>query len=229
MPGRRRAGRTAPPGQGAAGLAGARPRGRLPWRRRAGGRHVRAVVLRYPRGGLAGWHHAAPRQGISAAAGCHARHRARRGPGAARCRAAQQAARLADPAGRRWPRRLARMPARGRAAAATQAAAITAAVLPWVLVLIAFALLLAMLRHARLGARSAGDCVGPPNRSGRKGNPPRARSRWRSTSGPPCHRTVAPPVRPAVATAWPALLSGVTVRRRPCRRPPGRRHVPSPS
>ena len=31
-----------------------------------------------------------------------------------------------------------------------QAAAITAAVLPWVLVLIAFVLLLAMLRHARL-------------------------------------------------------------------------------
>jgi hypothetical protein len=42
-----------------------------------------------------------------------------------------------------------------------QAAAITAAVLPWVLVLIAFVLLLAMLRHARLRRTAAARQPGP--------------------------------------------------------------------
>ncbi len=102
----------AQPEQGAAGMADPRAGGGMPWSRGARGSDLCAVLRRHPCRGAGGWHHAAARQGLSAASGRHARDRARGGPGVARRRPAQQGARVADAAGRAGRRRGRRRTAR---------------------------------------------------------------------------------------------------------------------
>ena len=86
-----------------------------------------------------------------------------------------------------------------------QTAAITAAVLPWVLVLVAFALLLTMLRHARLRRAVAG--AGPLTPAPGSGLP--GRDNAASTTPPtlelPVRQTAPPPTAPPANMSAPTM------------------------